>query len=151
MRKLLLSSIFLLSISFAKAQTAVDSVKATINQLFTGMKTSNSQLISDAFADSAVMQSIARTRDGKTIIRNESYKDFASSISKYPAGELDERITFDIVKVDANLAIAWTPYKFYLKGNFSHCGVNSFQLVRVNGIWKIQYLIDTRRKDGCVE
>lgn len=66
-------------------------------------------------------------------------------------GGLDERIQFDVVKVDGPLASVWTPYKFYFKGQFSHCGVNSFQLVRVNGEWKIQYLIDTRRRNDCGE
>jgi len=63
----------------------------------------------------------------------------------------NERITFEIVKVDADLASVWTPYQFYYKDKFSHCGVNSFQLVRLQGIWKIQYLVDTRRKTDCVE
>jgi hypothetical protein len=56
-----------------------------------------------------------------------------------------------MVKADGALAVAWTPYKFYYKGNFSHCGIDSYQLVRINGIWKIQYLIDTRRKANCGE
>lgn len=34
-------------------------------------------------------------------------------------------------------------------GNFSHCGVNSFQLFHDNGQWKIIYLIDTRQRTGC--
>ncbi|MFT2543406.1 hypothetical protein ACMWP9_36050, partial [Escherichia coli] len=68
-----------------------------------------------------------------------------------PKNMADERIVFDVVKIDADLAIVWTPYQFYRNGTFSHCGVNSFQLVRLNGRWKIQYLIDTRRKTGCAE
>ena len=28
-------------------------------------------------------------------------------------------------------------------------GVKKDQLVRINGRWKIQYLIDTRRRVGC--
>jgi hypothetical protein len=27
--------------------------------------------------------------------------------------------------------------------------VNAFGLIKVNGAWKIHYLIDTRRKDNC--
>jgi hypothetical protein len=51
-----------------------------------------------------------------------------------------------VIRIDASLAIVWAPYEFYYKGKYSHKGVDSFQLVRVNGVWKIQYLIDTRRK-----
>ena len=83
------------------------------------------------------------------MIRNESIDAFVQAIGKSPKGALDERIQFETIKIDGPLAIVWTPYKFYYEGKFSHCGVNSFQLVRINGEWRIQYLIDTRRKDGC--
>lgn len=149
MKKIIIASLVFLIASSASAQTAADSVKQVVNQLFTAMKTSDAQLLQACFADSAVLQTIAVNKEGKTIVRNESVAAFAASISKAPAGALDERIEFDMVKTDAALAIVWTPYQFYLNGNFSHCGVNSFQLVRFNGQWKIQYLIDTRRRTGC--
>jgi len=60
-----------------------------------------------------------------------------------------KKITFSNILIDGNLASVWTPYEFYFKGQFSHCGVNSFQLVKSNNEWKIQYIIDTRRKDNC--
>jgi Putative lumazine-binding len=132
-----------------KAQTAEDSVKITINKLFDGMKSSDAGLLKTAFADSAILQTITRNKEGHIIIQNETMEAFATSISKLPKGDADERIVYDVIKIDGPLAIVWTPYKFYYKGAFSHCGVNSFQLVKLNGIWKIQYLIDTRRKKGC--
>lgn len=131
------------------AQTAEDSVKATVNSLFEGMKSSDANMIKDAFADSAILQTIGRTPDGKTVIRTDAVSEFATQVSKMAKGVADERITFETVKIDGPLAIVWTPYKFYYQGKLSHCGVNSFQLVRVNGKWKIQYLIDTRRRQGC--
>lgn len=130
-------------------ETAEDSVKAVINKLFTGMKTADASLLKTCFADSMVLQTISRDKAGKLIVKNEDPADFIDFVSKETPGNADERITFDVIKVDGPLAIAWTPYNFYYKGQFSHCGVNSFQLVRFNGEWKIQYLIDTRRKQGC--
>lgn len=135
----------------AKAQSAEDSVKAVINNMFTAMKNADPVLLKKCFADSMVLQTISRNKEGKLIVRNEDPQGFIDLVGKETAGNLDEQITFDVVKIDAPLAIAWTPYKFYYKGQFSHCGVNSFQLVRFNGEWKIQYLIDTRRKQGCKE
>ncbi|MDF2187752.1 nuclear transport factor 2 family protein [Paraflavitalea sp. CAU 1676] len=134
----------------AQAQSAEDSVKATVNQLFEGMKSANAAMVSGAFSDSAILQTIiTRNKEGKTVVRNQQVSAFADFVGKQQPGAADERITFETVKVDGPLAIVWTPYKFYLNGAFSHCGVNSFQLVRLNGQWKIQYLIDTRRKDEC--
>lgn len=113
------------------------------------MKKSDAALLQSAFADSAILQTISRNKEGNTIVRNETLTAFAASIVKLPKGAADERIAFDIIKIDGELVFAWTPYKFYYNGNFSHCGVNSFQLVRFKGNWKIQYIIDTRRKNGC--
>lgn len=50
-------------------------------------------------------------------------------------------------QVEGNMAHVWTPYKFWFDVNFSHCGVNYFQLFKEYGQWKIVYLIDTRRLD----
>lgn len=145
--------LFLLTASFATfsapAQSADDSVKAVINDLFTALRTGDGALLKKCFSDSAVLQTIGRTRDGKTVIGNESVSEFVSFVSTLKKDSADERITFDVIRIDGPLALAWTPYQFYHNGQFSHCGVNSFQLVRFNGVWKIQYLIDTRRRQGC--
>lgn len=133
----------------AHSQTPVDSVKSTIDKLFRAMKNSDGVSLKDCFTDSATLQTIARDKTGTTVVKNEKLNDFISLITSMPKETADERISYDVVKTDGALAIAWTPYKFYLSGQFSHCGVNSFQLVRLNGIWKIQYLIDTRRKQAC--
>jgi hypothetical protein len=133
----------------SRAQTTEDSVKAAVNLLFDGMRTSDAAKIQSAFADSAVLQTIANIKEGKLVIKNELVAAFAASISKLPKGAADERIVFETIKIDGPLASVWTPYKFYYNGQFSHCGVDSYQLVRINAVWKIQYLIDTRRKQSC--
>lgn len=149
MKTTLLLLTFCLSFVIGRSQTAEDSVKAAVNRLFEAMKTSDAVMLKSAFTDSAILQTIAVDKQGRTIVKTDPVSEFADQVGKMPKGDADERITFDVVRVDANLAIAWTPYKFYYKGNFSHCGVNSFQLVRDNGVWKIQYIIDTRRRKGC--
>lgn len=60
----------------------------------------------------------------------------------------DERLSNMRIQIDSNLAQVWVDYMFYIGDEFSHCGVNAFQLVRnKDGIWKIINLIDTRRKE----
>lgn len=122
-----------------------DLVKKSVNQLFTGMKNSDSIMVKNSFSKNAVLQTI--TKNGE--VKNENMTDFVKSVGTSEKGILDERITFSSIQIDGNLASAWTPYEFYYKGQFSHCGVNSFQLVKSDNEWKIQYIIDTRRKDNC--
>ncbi len=150
MKKIGLLVLVLISLSEpVYSQTAVDSVKAVVNQLFIAMKSSDGTLLQSTFTDSAIMQTIGTSNEGNSMVKNQKVMDFAAMINKVPKGDVDERIEFDVVKVDGDLAIVWTPYRFYLKGEFRHCGVNSFQLVRQKEGWKIQYLIDTRRRTGC--
>ena len=135
-------------VTSSRAQSAQDSVKAAVNLLFTGMIQSDAAKIRSSFTDSAILQSIVE-KDGKTKTRTESIEDFAQSISKLEKGVADERIRFDVIRIDGPLAIVWAPYSFYYKGQLNHCGVDSFQMLLVDGVWKIQYLVDTRRKQPC--
>jgi hypothetical protein len=129
------------------AQTGEDSVKQTITTMFTAMKNADAKLLLSTFADSAILQTIAKDRQGKVKVMSESVTEFAEFVGKQTPGKADERITIGAVLVDGDLASVWTPYQFYFDGKFSHCGANSFQLVRINNEWKIQYLVDTRRKN----
>ena len=131
----------------AQAQTAEDSVKATINRLFEGMKNADTVLLKSAFTDDPILQTVATNKKKQVYIKTDKFKDFVKFIGDQKVGEADERVELESIRIDGALAMVWAPYQFYYKGKFHHCGVNSFQLVRIENNWKIQYLIDTRRKD----
>ncbi|MEO7305846.1 MAG: hypothetical protein ABIR78_01845 [Ferruginibacter sp.] len=139
----------LISGSAAYAQNAEDSIKAVINKMFTGMKNSDTILVKSCFTETAFMQTFEKSKDGKTIITTDSPSDFAKIIATIPAGAADEQIVFKDLKIDGPMAAVWAPFKLYFNGKFYSCGVNSFQLVRLNNEWKIQYILDTRRRNNC--
>jgi hypothetical protein len=150
MKKILFATaLALLSLNITAQTTATDSIKATINRFFEGMKTGDTTVIQSTLTEGAIFQTISKTKEGETMVKMENISAFFQSIAKVEKQALDERITFKSVEFDGALASVWTPYQFYFKGQFVHCGANSFQLVKLNGEWKIQYLIDTRRKKGC--
>lgn len=120
-------------------------VVQVIQNMFTAMKTSDTNLLKTCFSPTSILQTIAN-KNGVIEIKNQSLQDFINSIGKQPSGALDERIIMDKLLIDDHLASVWTPYQFYYKSTYSHQGANSFQLVKGNDGWKIQYLIDTRRK-----
>ena len=131
-----------------KAQSTEDSVKALINKLIAAMKNGDSKAVLECFNEAGILQTVEE-KDGRVSVKTEDIKEFADFVGAQKQGDADGRISFDTVKTDGALAIAWTLYQFYYKGQFSHCGVDSYQLVRINGEWKIQYIIDTRRKANC--
>ena len=132
------------SFSFAQNPSEKEIVKP-IENLFNAMKSADSLGVKNAFSNSAIMQTFSKNQE----IRTDKVEDFAKQVGASQAGDLDERFTISKVLVDGNMASVWVPYQFYYKGNFSHCGVNSFQLAKLNNEWKIQYIIDTRRKENC--
>lgn len=137
------------STSNRTGQSADDSVRTVIKRMFTAMGLADTSMLRSCFSPGMILETISRDKEGKTIVLREDPNDFIDFLGREKAGAADERIEFELVKVDGPLASVWTPYSFYYNGIFSHCGVNSFQLVKINGEWKIRYLIDTRRKQGC--
>lgn len=133
----------------AFSQSEEAEVKAVIASLFDGMRAKNADQIGAVFSENAIMQTIEAT--GETgVVKAGSVAEFVKGIGSLPAeAKLDERITGYQINIDGPMATAWTPYEFYFNDEFSHCGVNSFQLVKMAEGWKIVYIIDTRRKDGC--
>ena len=113
------------------------------------MRSSDTALLRSAFAPGSILQTVVKNKEAKVFIRTEPLDSFIAFIARPHKEIYDERISFEMIRIDGELATAWTPYQFYVDEKFSHCGVNSFQLVKLNGKWKIQYLVDTRRKQNC--
>ncbi|MEM6685278.1 MAG: nuclear transport factor 2 family protein [Bacteroidota bacterium] len=146
--------IFLLFLLFCLNLTAqTDDEKAAkqaVVQFFEGFHNKDSLLMQQVVHKDLILQTIVKTRQGKTVLKNQNSANFIKAlVSRADSPVWNEKILSYNVQVDGNMANVWTPYEFWLDGKFLHCGVNSFQLFKDDGQWKIIYLIDTRRKKGC--
>ncbi|REC74628.1 hypothetical protein DRF60_17250 [Chryseobacterium elymi] len=144
MNKLIAAALFFGTFCFGQQNQEIEK---PIRNLFLGIKNADPEMMKSVFAEGAILQSI--TKDGT--VKNENVQEFIASVSKFSKDDLDERIIIDAIHTDGGLASVFTPYSFFFKGKFSHCGANSFQLIRQQNDWKIQYIIDTRRKENCKE
>lgn len=140
---------FLLTCGFSYSQDQTIEVKKVVESLFNSMKESNEMGILSCFTSTATMQSVDKDKEGNINTKTTEVGGFASNVGKLPKGAADERITFDVVRIDGDMAFVWTPYQLFFNGKFMHCGVDAFVLIKQNGNWKINYLIDTRRKENC--
>lgn len=138
--------------SDASDATSKEEVKKVIETFFEGFHKQDSTIINSTVADQVVMQTTGRNPQGKTMFRTEGFSKFINSIISIPDSiQYEEKLTSFSIQVDRTMANAWVGYEFWLNGNFSHCGINSFQLINFDGEWKIIYLIDTRGKEGCLD
>ena len=48
-----------------------------------------------------------------------------------------ERMWDPTVLVDGDLAIVWTPYDFWIGGQFSHCGTDVLTIMRTEEGWRL--------------
>ena len=164
--KRLFTSLLLLAVSspvFAQQETAIKlperssvvtltehgpeevAVRTTITQFFEGMNKADTTLIKSTLFAGMRLQTVAN-KAGQVSVQEDDISKFIASVGQAKPGSLDERLGAYDVKIDGDLATAFTPYQFWYNGQQSHCGANAFTLVRVEGAWKIQNVIDTRRK-----
>ena len=51
--------------------------------------------------------------------------------------DLDEVMAMQTVLVDGDMAQVWGPYRFMVRGETTHCGINSLSLVKTDSGWKV--------------
>jgi hypothetical protein len=126
-------------------------VKAAVETFFEGFHKGDTTLMKSVMMPKVTMQTAFINKEGKGIFVDDGGPDkLLNAIANRPDDQKwDERLTNFDIKIDANLAVAWVGYEFWFNDNFSHCGVNSFHLVKTENKWRIIYLIDSRKKENC--
>ena len=140
----------------ANAQTAnpeIEAIKKTVNTVFEGMKQCDSAMVKSVFAPGAVLQTIRNAKDGLSgTVSGDRIEPWLKAIAQPKTAEQiwDEKINFDQILIDGNLAQVWGSYTFHIGAKFSHCGTDNITLVKYADGWKIVYLIDTSRREKCL-
>jgi len=151
-RPLLLGALIALAPGRAAAQApARDSaILTTVTRLFDAMRARDTAALRAVFDSGARLVSAGTTREGTPALRLTTIDEFVRAIGGLTIVP-DERIVDPEVRQDGGLATVWTRYAFYADGQFSHCGVDAFQLGRTAAGWRIVALADTRQREGCTE
>jgi len=139
---------FVLNVNAQKPEN--ENVKAKIIEFFDAFHQQDTSALKAMVTEKIILQSISINKEGKTVLKEDDYTQFVKNIASIPKDtKFEEKLLDFSIQVDGHMANAWTPYEFWYEGEFSHCGVNSFQLIKEDGDWKIIYLVDTRRREGC--
>jgi hypothetical protein len=127
------------------AAGAEQEVRAVVARMFDAMRARDTAALRTVF-DSGARLVTTRMRNGAPESEVTPIGNFIQVVATAAPGQLlDERLSNTEVKVSDNLAAVWTDYRFYVGERFSHCGVDSFQLARGPGGWRIIALADTQR------
>ncbi len=88
-------------------------------------------------------------KESQPVLRTGSIDGFVKGVGTPHEKVWNESIWDSEVRIDGNLAHVWTKYAFYLGEDFSHCGVDAFQLFKDDNGWRIFQLTDTRQFEDC--
>ena len=132
------------------AQTNEEQIKASINQVFDGMRKNDTLLVREVLHSSCFLKSIGKNKTGEVKLQEDPILGWLKQIGTKREGVvLDERLLSFDIKIDGDMAMAWTPYEFYVNDKFYYCGVDVFTMMHTDKGWKIVGIVDTRRKEGC--
>lgn len=135
--------------AWAPTETQRDAVVGTLQLLFDALETGDAELLRSIMDPSVVMHS-SETRDGVTTFSSATVDGLADRITNSEV-TLIERMWDPIVSVNGPLATIWTPYDFYSGEDFSHCGVDSANLMHTEAGWRIVALSWTRLQPPACE
>ncbi len=146
---LLLLTYSLLAPTHASSQESAEreAVLSTVDQFFTAMTERNGNKLRALTVPGSLSIWAANPPESKEL----NFINYSQMISRFSGEgpELIERYWNPTVMIEGNIALFWAPYDFHIDGNFSHCGIDSFQLVKRDGNWLLSNLSWTRQFENC--
>ena len=116
----------------------------TAQKLFDAMKAHDGAAATALFVPGATLASVGA--DGKPSLI--PFEKFVQALATSQSTWL-ERIWETKVLQHGPVAVVWAEYDFHLNGKFSHCGIDSFQMLKTESGWKISAVSDTHETSGC--
>ncbi len=88
------------------------------------------------------------SRGGTTRFFAQRWQEWANGLRE-GSERLEERMHDPRVRIRGNMASVWTYYTFYRDGRFSHCGIDLFDMAKVDGRWRVLNITFTVETEGC--
>lgn len=138
-KTLIIQSLIFILTAVVFAQDDKQSAINVVNQLFEGMKAKNIEQMKAVFSADGQLIAIDKPRDGKGISKTRLFSGeaFAKMISEAKGADYIEKMPNPEARISGDLAIVTGRYTFYVGDKFSHCGTNTFNLVRTETGWRI--------------
>ena len=129
----------------AQNSPAEKEVYAVVEKFFAGFNAKDTTVMRSTLFGDVKLFTTGTNQQGQVVAREEPASGLMTSIANAPV-KLFEKIFEPVIEVEDGLANVWVRYEFYADDKYSHCGVDSFMLVKTADGWKIAALADTRRK-----
>ncbi len=122
-----------------------DQIKGKVNGFFKALEKQDTIILKKLWFSEAQVWAI-NTKKPMTY----SMRFFKEDLKRFdPKLILQERALSYDIKIHNGMAMAWIPYDFHVNGEFSHCGVDIFSLIKTDNEWKFISASYTVNKEGC--
>ena len=152
--KKLICAIALVFVSAAAlhAQKQDDKTAAikVVDQLFFEMASANPAGILALHVGSGDLAAVQRGPDGKSRYSSLNGEKFSQLFTK-KSPVMKEEMYDPKFEMNGDWAMVWGRYVFWVDDKVSHCGINQFNLVRIDGTWKIANGASTIDRNDCSE
>ena len=123
---------------------------ATVQKLFDAMRARDTAAMRTLFVRDARLFGMRTRQNGEVVLQSISADDFAAFVARDTRAPWVERAFNPEVRVRGSLATVWAEYDFHFGTQFSHCGVDAVQLLKVpERGWQIVSIADTFERQGC--
>ena len=122
-------------------------IETAIKIFFDGFHKKDSLIIKSVIENSFELKSVSFQNENAFINNLNGDKFISAVVNRNEAPVWNEKLISFEIKIDGPLANAWVEYEFWLDDKLSHCGVNSFHLLKKESGWKIFTITDSRRKN----
>jgi hypothetical protein len=123
-------------------------VLQAVEGFFAAMRNKDSAGLANSFTSRATW-TVASYRESKVVVSRRVASLDVDRMAKSPQA-LDERwLGEPIVRIDGDIALVWGYYQFKVDGKVTHCGYDSFHMLRQAGAWRIEGGAYTVRPAGC--
>ena len=120
----------------------------TVQKFFDSIEFRDRQLLESILVPNSLNISARELDDGEDQLNVMSYDEVVTALTR-PGRNAKERSWDETVLIQGNIAVVWTPYDFHVDGVFSHCGIDSFQLIKQDGQWLISNSSWTLETENC--
>ena len=134
-------------ISFSQSDDRA-AILETVQKFFDSIEFRDRQLLESILVPNSLNISARELDDGEAQFNVMSYDEVVTALTR-PGRNAKERSWDETVLIQGNIAVVWTPYDFHVDGEFSHCGIDSFQLIKQDGQWLISNSSWTLETENC--
>jgi len=117
--------------------------------LFDAMEAADQARLSGLLLPGTIVTSQRFAADGAVTLRRTPALEWIDT-QRVP-GRIVERMWSPTILRRGPIAVVWTPYSLDVAGQRTHCGIDSFEFVKVESAWKIASITYTVEPSACAE